>query len=125
MASSFFTKPFGLSPTPAICFPPPPPPPKGAPTGFFRIVPAVFAVGDLVQIEVEPRNPNVPNGDQVPVIWHLPGIIGIPSIDEFNYVFASTNQNAGGPPGFYTATVKMTWSNGQVRTIPFSYQITP
>lgn len=55
----------------------------------------------------------------------MPCLIGIPSTNEENFIDSTVLMNFVGVPGLYTGKVRLTWSNGQIRTIQCFYQILP
>lgn len=125
MASSYFTRPPGLHPTPSACFPPPPPPLKGGPTGTIIANPNTITLPANLDLEWNLCNNLLPIGDPCDTVWNLPAISD-PNPDVIqNCTPASAGQGGEGPPGSYIGTAVVTWSNGQVRTYNIPYTILP
>lgn len=112
MSSNFFTRPFGLHPTPQICFPPPPTDDVGNRTWFLVLdIPAGTLPWDMT-FSVELHDPSLPPGTEIP--WS----IGLPGIDVTLAPIGRNDETvfgAGtvlGPYGHYVGDFAVHWSNG-------------
>lgn len=125
MASNYFSKPFGLQPTPAACFPPPTPGPGTDITGLVGYSPQPISVGRFGVFLWNFSNVTRPPGEPISVVWTTPGIASQPPGPFANGIPGSHGAEATGPAGSYSASAVVTWANGQVRTYPFAYTIDP
>lgn len=112
MPSNFFTRPFGLNPTPQICFPPPPAPPVGNKTWFFttetpKNIPAAPTSSSLTV-----NDPDVPFGTPIPYDLELPGTDNLNPHSVLNGQIDVPVCNVIGPAGNYTARVHIHWLDG-------------
>lgn len=125
MASNYFTRPKGLHPTPSACYPPRPPAAKGLITGGATAIPNPVQQFQLTQIQGVATNAALAPGEPLTTVWTLPGLTGGPIPEITNAIPFSFPRQATGPPGTYSGSLKVTWSNGQVRTFAVNYTIIP
>lgn len=125
MASSYFTRPFGLRPTPSACFPPPPPPLRGNITGTISVSPNPIQILLAVAIHWNQLNHALPVGDIGNVLITTPNgsMNGNHPFQNGMDGFAAGHWTL--PAGFHSGTARFTWSNGQVRTRNFTYTTLP
>lgn len=125
MASNYFTRPKGLHPTPSACFPPGPP--AGVGVFTLTITPVLTSIASPGQITwaVAAENSFYQLGVPFTVVWNVPNATNGPLFPVTNKDFIGHPCDITGPPGTYFCTIKVTCPNGQTRTKPFSYIITP
>ena len=123
MPGNFFTKPHGLHPTPSACYPPPPPGQPPYITGGVFLGPVPIFIGAMNDTVSSFTNTTLPPGDPLTIIWTEPGFADLPPAAGLNGIEAHHPSRVIGPSGSYSGTAKVTWSNGQTRTFPFTYKI--
>ena len=124
VASSYFTRPKGLHPTPSACFPPPPPAAKGTITGGLEIKPQSAAIGAVAEVILTAHNTGVPPSSHIDLLWTLPEISPEPPDHTADPAAIDFFSHRGINPGTYLGKVRCTWTNGQVRTFSYIYEIT-
>jgi len=123
MSSNFFTRPFGLHPTPQICFPPPPPKPVGNNTWFFSVQNPMHLLQGTASYHLEVKDFDAPPGAPIAYTVAMPGCLQPPHPGCPN--FGQINPTIGviGPPGNYHAILDITWTNGSHSHTSIPYTI--
>jgi hypothetical protein len=125
MASSYFTRPKGLHPTPSACFPPPPKGSGDPPISWIIKVFNGWPTTAIVTVELYVLNPAIQNGQTCNAVWTVPNGTENPLAPVTNGANDAHHFEPCHTAGFYDCKVVVTWPNGQVRTIPFSYNNAP
>lgn len=123
MTSNFFTKPFGLQPTPSACFAPPEPGPGGDITGLCGYTPSPINIGQTGNYFWNFCNVNIPSGVPITVAWTAPGIAEVPPGPFTNCDPGGHTSLVIGPIGIKFGTAVVTWPSLQTRTYNFWYEI--
>lgn len=125
MVGNFFTRPAGLRPTPATCFPPKKPPLAGVITGYLRVRPQTLRIGDTYNLEWEVENTAALENGTQDALFTCPGLSGNQQTNIQNGQPGHTSGIVTAPTGIQTATLRVSWDTGQVTTFPANYLINP
>ena len=125
MASNFFTRPFGLHPTPSTCFPPYKPPKGGTCTGSIWVSPDPITVYFATAVYWHVRNPNLPDGDMGTATITTPTGLFPPSIPFTNNLEEHWGTGWQDPPGTFNGTMRFYFSDGRQLLLPFTYTSLP
>ena len=125
MTGNYFTRPRGLHPTPAVCFPPPPAGPTGTITGTADVRFTPIQIGQNVGVDWQVTHTGLESGAPQTGVLNVPAMTVDGPVVVLNDLPGEQFITAVGPPGFYTGSLKVTFTTGQVRTFPFTYTIDP
>lgn len=112
MPSNFFTRAFGLHPTPQICFPPVIFTQEPDHVIYIRFPGTPYPAGGTGGVTFYIFDSEVPIGDEVGALLSIPGFIyGSPA--HFANGIEQTDLLAViGPPGSYVGTIDHQWNDG-------------
>lgn len=119
---NYFSKPKGLNPTPAVCFPPPPPTPKGLITGELIIAQEPGSGGQTYRITFVSTNNAYGPDTNFGTNWNTPHLTGEAPTYVQNGQPISFLRSWDGVPGTWVGSVICHWPNGQVRTFTYPYE---